>query len=176
MAVKFAGTPIFVRDISKSKTFYSDLIGLAMKADIGIYIMYENGFSLWGATEASKIIFGVEGKTAPGARSFEVYLETGEVVDTFERIRKSDGVEFIHELTEFPWAQRGFRIIDPDGNSVEISEPMPQVVQRLKSEGLSVEKIAEKNHVQPRGDRNNAGAIMTAIEILEQFYRRSSYT
>ena len=144
MAITFAGTPIFVSDISKSKAFYSNLVGLVMKADIGIYVMYENGFSLWEANEASKIIFGAEGKTVPGARSFEVYLETEEVVDTFERIRKLDGVEFIHELIEFPWAQRGFRIIDPDGNSVEITEPMPHVVRRLKSEGLSVEKISEK--------------------------------
>jgi hypothetical protein len=50
----------------------------------------------------------------------------------------------LHPLREQPWGQRVFRCFDPDGHIVEVGEPMPVVIGRYLSQGMSVEEATER--------------------------------
>ena len=54
------------------------------------------------------------------------------------------GARFAHPLRELPWGQRGFRVYDPDGHIVDISETHGALVRRLFQGGRSIEEIAQQ--------------------------------
>jgi hypothetical protein len=47
-------------------------------------------------------------------------------------------------LRELPWGQRGFRVYDPDGHIIDISETHGALVRRLAAEGKSKQSIADQ--------------------------------
>ena len=54
------------------------------------------------------------------------------------------GLQWVHEIKEYPWGQRNIRIYDPDLHIVEIAEDMNTVFKRFFSQGMSAEEIAER--------------------------------
>ncbi|GAH41494.1 unnamed protein product [marine sediment metagenome] len=52
--------------------------------------------------------------------------------------------ETLSKMYEQPWGQRCFRIYDPDNHIIEFGEPMPTVIKRFSSQGLSIEEIVKK--------------------------------
>ena len=65
------------------------------------------------------------------------------------------GIEFIHEIKEYPWGQRVFRFYDYDKFIVEVAESMKSVAMRYLAQGLSVEETAK--------------CAMLPIEVVKQF-------
>ena len=78
-----------------------------------------------------------------GRDNFELYFETGDLDTVLQRLTDAD-VALVHPLREQPWGQRVFRCFDPDGHIVEVGEPMPVVISRYLSQGMSAEEAADR--------------------------------
>ena len=91
------------------------------------------------------------GPARPGVWDMTIarlYFETDQLDAMWTRLSEA-GVQIVHPLVEQPWGQRVFRVYDPDGHIVELGEPMPAVIQRFLSQGMSVEQIAQRTSMPP---------------------------
>ena len=136
---------ILVKDIEKSKHFYKAILGQKIKNDFGRNVVFEGGLSIWQRDYALNLIFqGKVDEIAVGGNNFEIYFEIEDLDNLYDRL-VNEKVVVIHSVMEHSWGQRGFRVRDPDGNIVEVSESMESVVRRLNNQGLSLEAITKKS-------------------------------
>ncbi|MBN1288548.1 MAG: VOC family protein [Actinobacteria bacterium] len=145
MSIVFVAAVVFVNNISTSREFYENILGMRVEMDNGPNILYEGGLSLWQEDRALSIIYGTDtGKDMPlGRNNIELYFESGELEAVKAQLEKR-GIGFIQDIHDEPWGQRSLRFTDPDGHIVEIAEPMPATVKRLAEEGMPVREIADK--------------------------------
>jgi len=148
MNMQFTSSVVLVTDIARSRKFYEGLLGQKIKMDNGEHIAYEGGFSIWEGAYAYGIIYSDSRKFPqnPVSETFELYFETEELDSIWEKVSKS-GVNILHSVYEHPWGQRGFRITDPDGRIVEISEPLSIVVKRFRDEGMDIDEIVVRTSI-----------------------------
>lgn len=148
MKISFGGPAILVGDMQKSRAFYEGLLGQEVLADFGPNIPFKSGFSIWKADHATEIMF--DGKQKAPVKiahdNFEMYFETEDLEDVWQKV-ESEWDDIIHPVHVAPWMQKGFRLRDPDGHIVEVSESLPALFKRLLSEGMSIEEIADKTGV-----------------------------
>jgi catechol 2,3-dioxygenase-like lactoylglutathione lyase family enzyme len=136
---------IFCQDIAAARSFYVDLLGQEVAMDFGPNVGFVGGFAIWQVDHAIQTIYGraPESVERLGRRNCELYFETADLEAASDRLSEA-GVEFIHPPREHPWAQRAFRVYDPDGHIVELGEPMSAVIARLRGEGMSAAAVAER--------------------------------
>lgn len=144
MKITFEGPAVLVSDIDQSKKFYETALGQEVLADHGPHVAFTGGFSIWLAESAVPIITqGKRTHTGPLAHdNFELYFECPDIESAWDKTQEA-GAEPIHAIIEQPWLQKGFRVKDPDGHVVEVGEPLPALVKRLMSQGMSVEEVHE---------------------------------
>ena len=114
----------FVQDIRAATAFYRDVVGLAVKADHGDFVLFDDHFALHDGASLSRTVWGAE--VAPeaggfGRRNLLLYFEDDDIDACFARLK--DRVTLIHPLQRQAWGQRVFRLYDLDGHVVEIGEP-----------------------------------------------------
>lgn len=126
MGLKFINSIAFVKDISTSKTFYAEILGLKIVEDHGAFVLFEDHFALHQAHELAVTVWGADcppGTDQPqGRQNLLLYFETEELEQRFAQIK--DRVKLIHPLQRQAWGQVVFRFYDPDGHVVEIGEPL----------------------------------------------------
>lgn len=148
MSIRFEGPAVFVSDMAAARAFYEGRLDQDVLFAVGeTYTAYGSGLTLWGAAAARQMIHGTPPAEAPGPQgrdNFELYFESEDLDAAWARM---DGARAVHPVREAPWAQRCFRVLDPDGHIVEVGEPMPLVVRRLLADGLSAEEAAERTMV-----------------------------
>jgi catechol 2,3-dioxygenase-like lactoylglutathione lyase family enzyme len=131
MNTVFVNTIVFVKDIEKSKIFYSDLVGRKIVQDYGTIVFFENHLVLHAADSILKTIFKkrkYSGLGKQGKRNVLLYFETNKLGDVYNRIAKS--VKLIHGIEKQAWGQKVFRFYDLDRHMIEIGEPFR--VEELK--------------------------------------------
>lgn len=140
--MKFKNTMLVVKDIDRTKQFYTSLIGLEVISDIGENVVFSGGLA--AQTEKSWLLFTrtKENQIEYGTHNMELYFEEVNYFQFLRKVKKAD-VEIISEM-EMPYGQRVLRIYDPDKHIVEIGEDMRVMVHRLYSEGFSKIEISEK--------------------------------
>lgn len=146
MEIKFEGPAILVKDMEKSRAFYEGLLKQEVLADFGKeMIPFKSGFSIWKDDHATGIIFDGKQQTPTQLANdnFEMYFETEGLDDVWEDI-EARCADIIHPIREAPWGQRGFRLRDPDGYVVEVSESLKALFMRLLDMGMTPEKVAER--------------------------------
>ena len=121
--VKFAYPVIGVKDINRSKDFYTKVLEIPLinsgsdsyyiKGKIGFVRQEQLDRIAFKNPEASK-------KSADPERVW-LYFESNDLEEIFERVKKS-GVTIIHGIEEQFWGQSSFRFYDPDGHIVDISD------------------------------------------------------
>jgi hypothetical protein len=104
---------------------------------------FKGGFAIWQVDHAFQMIFECppEESEQLGGNNFELYFEAADLDTVWARLSDGD-VQIAHPMREQPWGQRVVRIYDPDGHVVEIGEPMPAVILRFLSQGMTAEEIA----------------------------------
>ena len=144
--LSYNGTVIFVKDMAQTRRFYEDLLGQKPKWVGDGYVPYESNLNLWDEQYLEQTIF-TEGKDPdgdrPGKRRFELYFEEDQVVDLWEKMRAA-GVVCVHPVKEMAWGQMVLRVYDPEGNIVEIGEPLDTFIGRFLKSGLSIEETAQR--------------------------------
>ncbi|NLW03357.1 MAG: glyoxalase [Clostridiaceae bacterium] len=148
MKIRFNSAVLMVKDIDVSRRFYETVLRQEIEMDLGKNIAFKAGFSLWQADYAYPVIFGrpFDELEQRGYDQFEMCFES-EIIDEVYSELKASGVEFVHEMVEQPWAQRVFRVYDPDRNVVEVGEPMEFVIKRLLSSGMTELEVAQRTYM-----------------------------
>jgi catechol 2,3-dioxygenase-like lactoylglutathione lyase family enzyme len=100
------GLTLHVRDVERSREFYSTLPGFELQQHRpGQFALFRVGDSLLGL-----IGFG-----APG---FHVEVATSDLDQLYERLRDR-GVPVKSPPGQRPWGERTLTVVDPDGNQLE---------------------------------------------------------
>ena len=142
---KFEGAVFFVKDVEKSKNFYSNLLGQKITMDFGANVAFEGRLAIWEIDYALNIIFSEKAKDIKvGGNNSEIYFESSNLDELHNKL-KNEGVDMMHPIVEAPWGQRSFRVYDPDNHIVEFGEPMSTVIIRLHQQGMSPEEINKKS-------------------------------
>ena len=141
---KYHSSVFFVSDVEKSKKFYRDLLGQKIEMDFGRCVGFIGGFAIWERSYAHKMMGVKEEDTPINKNDAELYFECEDLDALFVKL-KSEKISFVHDIVEQPWAQRCFRIYDPDNHIIEFAEPMTVVIERLYNEGLTHNQIVKKS-------------------------------
>lgn len=122
--MRFVNPIPFVRDISISKIFYSEMLGLAVSQDFGNFVMFETGFAIHDGKSLEMTVWGqTSAVSGPyGRENILLYFEHDDLDALFARI--GGAVNLIHPIETQAWGQRVFRFYDPDGHAIEIGEPL----------------------------------------------------
>ena len=123
--MRFVNPIVFVCDVRVATAFYRDVVGLAVNADHGDFVLFGGHFAVHDGAALMRTIFGPDAVAAPGAfgqRNVLLYFEDDDIEAAFARLR--DRVALIHPLKTQAWGQRVFRFHDPDGHVIEIGEPL----------------------------------------------------
>ena len=137
--MKFRSTLIAVKDMSISKQFYHDVLGLNVVADFGANVTLDGGVVLQ-TLDTWKSFIRMDSVSLPN-NAGELYFEENDM-DTFCNHLKNFDICYVHELFEHRWGQRVIRFYDPDKHIIEVGEKLDAVVLRFISQGLSAEETA----------------------------------
>lgn len=124
--IAFVNTIVFVKDIEKSKTFYTDVLGLKITQDSGTIVFFENHFVIHNTRSIATTVFGKvkqQNETLQGRENLLVYFETDDLEESYQKVSGS-GCKIIHPIKKQEWGQNVFRFYDPDGHILEIGEAM----------------------------------------------------
>lgn len=122
--MRFVNPIPFVRDISISKIFYCEMLGLAVSRDFGDFVMFETGFAIHEGKALETTVWGRSSTVSQpyGRQNILLYFEHDTLDALFERIAAD--VNLIHPIETQAWGQRVFRLYVPDGHAIEIGEPL----------------------------------------------------
>lgn len=146
--MKYKGPMLVVKNMERSKEFYTQILGVRIISDLGENITFTGGLSLqteksWMEfTNCSSGFFKYQGNVV------EMYFEE-ENFDLFlEKINSCD-VEVVGERNAImPWGQRIIRFYDPDKHIIEVGEEIKSMVKRFHDEGMTIAEIMEKTQMK----------------------------
>ncbi|WP_022851904.1 VOC family protein [Limisalsivibrio acetivorans] len=142
--MKLAFPTLFVKDIERSKDFYTGVMGFRITMDSGVYAIFDGSVSIW-QRDSIRDVVGLSDIPEEGARC-ELCFESRDIEMDYENFKKS-GTVIVNELAEQPWRQLVFRALDPDGHLIEVGEPLNFTVRRLFISGMSDEEISESTTI-----------------------------
>lgn len=120
--MKLKNTLIVVRDIERSRQFYSNLFGLELITDNDGNMILSDGLVLQAESYWKQFI----GRDVISRNnSAELYFEEAELEDFIEKLEKLyPETEYVNKLMTHSWGQSVVRFYDPDGNLIEVGTPM----------------------------------------------------
>lgn len=140
--------------MEKSKDFYETILEQKIMSDVGEHVAFENGLAL--QSNYSKLV-GTDFQILKKANSFQLYFEVEDIENWNTKLRKIEGLEFLHDVTEYPWGQRGMRFYDFDKHIIEIAESVETFINRFLEQGLSVEETSTRT--------------MLPVEFIKQYQK-----
>ena len=120
----FVNTIVFVKDIEKSKLFYTKLLQMKIKQDFDTIVFFENQLVLHSAESILKTIFKkrhANASLSQGGKNILLYFETSELDKLYKDLENK--VNIIHGIEKQEWGQKVFRFFDPDNHMIEFGEP-----------------------------------------------------
>jgi catechol 2,3-dioxygenase-like lactoylglutathione lyase family enzyme len=146
MKPRFHSIVLFVKDIEKSKKFYTEILGQELEYDFGNNVALKSGITLWKIMPDHIISLSGKHNKTNVAKAFEVYFETDDL-EPVQKIIAKKRLEILHDLMEEPWGQRTIRFYDPDKNLIEIGEKLETFVGRMARSGMKLEEISIKTTI-----------------------------
>lgn len=120
---------LMVRDVDESRAFYRETLGfeVADRAERRVKLrtgectlVLEQDF-----TPETLSSFGLSPPSDPRGEGVIVVLAVPDVDAVYDRVR-ADGLEVHCEPRDVDWGRRLFLLDDPDGYTLEISQPLPE--------------------------------------------------
>ena len=140
--MKLKNTIIVVKDLSTSKKFYRQILGLKVLLTFNGCVTLSSGIVLQSYELWKDMIHREDDDIClPNhacALSFEV-----EDLDEFIVKLDHDNIPLVHPIKEQAWGQRVVRFYDPDGHIIEVCETLKKVVKRFLNKGLSYEEVSK---------------------------------
>lgn len=142
--MKLHSIVLFVKEIEKSKEFYTKILNHSIVHDFGNNVILSNGISIWEIQQSHIIIQKLE--TTSNSNKFELYFEA-ENLDEINIKLEQSSVRLLHPIHTEPWGQRTLRFFDPDNHLIEVGEPLEVFVMNMSKQGLSPEQISTKSGI-----------------------------
>jgi len=115
-----------VKDLSKSLTWYHDVVGFAIDRKIEREgILRSVALSAGTARISINQDDGAKGWNRIKGEGFSLNITTDQNVDKIANRIKEHGGTLESEPADMPWGSRLFRLKDPDGFKLAISSPRP---------------------------------------------------
>ncbi len=144
MEIRYHSTVIFCNDLKLQREFYEKFLGQKVVQDLGGYIVFENGFTLWQLDKEYPISRELGYTYEPiGNRNLELCFETDAFENVVEKVVLGD-LRILHNVEEEEWGQYTIRFYDPEGNLLEIGETLRCMVNRMYAGGKSPADIVKK--------------------------------
>lgn len=118
--VTFAGLVVFCSDVEASACFYEGALGLRRRStgeDITLHLPTR------GDAEGAWLLLHPRTNGMPPPHGLGTF-QVDDVDAVVERLR-SAGYRIASEPTDQPWGVRDASVLDPDGNSLTLSSPLP---------------------------------------------------
>ena len=142
--MKLHSIVLFVKDIEKSKEFYTKILNHSIVHDFGNNVILSGGISIWQIQQSH--IISKELETSSNSNRFELYFEA-ENIDEINLKLEQNNVTLLHPIHTEPWGQRTIRFFDPDSHLIEIGEPLEVFVMNMSKQGLSPEQISTQSGI-----------------------------
>jgi len=142
----FHSVVLFVKDLEKSKKFYTEVLGQEVEYDFGNNIGLKSGISLWKIMADHVISRSGKHSRIKATKAFEIYFETDDL-NTCQEIIVKQKLNILHDLMEEPWGQRTIRFYDPDNNLIEVGETLATFVTRMAISGMNPAEISAKTTI-----------------------------
>ena len=144
--MEYKCTMLVVKDMEKTKAFYTSLLGLTVVGDMGgVNVAFSGGLAAQTEESWAQFTGTTQARFQYGGHDMELYFETADF-DAFVAQAKTAGAEIVSESV-MPYGQKVIRIYDPDKHIVEVGEEMGVMVRRLHSEGLTKEQISQRTYL-----------------------------
>jgi lactoylglutathione lyase len=117
---------LYVSNLEKSLTFYTENLGLTIRGNHGTYVELDTGNTILAMIERGNVeeLTGLTYKSSPASsQTFEIGFVTEDVTATIEELR-SKGVKVLKEPITKPWGQTVAYVADPDDHYIEICSSM----------------------------------------------------
>ena len=120
--MKLKNVLIVVKDIEKSKQFYTELFGLDLLLDNGGNMILTEGLVLqdekiWGNFLKKDVI--------SKSNSCKLYFEEQDIEAFVKKLEQSyPSIQYVNKLMTHSWGQKVIRFYDLDGNLIEVGTPM----------------------------------------------------
>lgn len=142
--MKLHSIVLFVKNIEKSKEFYTKILNQSIVHDFGNNVILSGGISIWQIQQSHIISQKLE--TSSNSNRFELYFEA-ENIDEINLKLEQNSVTLLHPIHTEPWGQRTIRFFDPDSHLIEIGEPLEVFVMNMSKQGLSPEQISTQSGI-----------------------------
>ena len=150
--IQFRAMLFAVSDMEKSKAFYETVLEQKIEVDLGDTVAFECGVVLQsdypGLISAEKYApqpTGIKLEMILKPNNSQLVFEVENFDDFVAKIKTVEGIEILHDVTEYNWGQRVLRFYDYDKHIIEIDEKWADATKRLRAQGLTVEEIAKRN-------------------------------
>lgn len=141
--MKYMATMLVVKDLEKSKKFYSELLNQEVIIDFGANVTLTGGFSLQSADTWKEFINSDGKEFVYKNKVFELYFEEENFDAFIDKLEKYD-IEYVHPLVVCDWGQRGIRFYDPDHHIIEVGETLKSVLLRFMANGMTLEEAGSR--------------------------------
>jgi lactoylglutathione lyase len=122
---------ILTDDVPRLTAFYRDVMGFAVRQDLGVYVEFHHA-GVRFAVCARSILHEASGHAsyteAHRGQAFELAFPCGEPAEV-DRVYAEivvQGATPVHAPADMPWGQRTAMFADPDGNIHELFADLPK--------------------------------------------------
>lgn len=140
--MKYVLPLLAVKDINVSRSFYENVMRQNVTLDLGWNIAFNGQFAL--QMNYAELVEAEDFNITYKSNDHELYFEDNNLDGFIAHLDTFENISYIHKVKEYPWGQRVIRFYDPDFHVIEVGDSMESVFKRLRSQGLSIEEIAEK--------------------------------
>jgi lactoylglutathione lyase len=145
--MKYEGPMLVVKNIEKSKEFYTKILQIEVISDLGANVTFTGGLSLQTEESWAQFTGCKQNFFSYGGNDAELYFEEAKFEEFITRI-ENENIEFIGAVTIMPWGQKIIRFYDPDQHIIEVGEDFAVVIKRLYKTGLSIDEIVAKTYTE----------------------------
>jgi hypothetical protein len=140
MNIKYQGTLLSVKDIAKSKKFYTELFDEEVKIELPTYLAFKSGLFL--SSKFHQLISKQKVEIKYHGIDHELYYEVDDFEAFINKLETINNLVYLNKPYITPWNQKVVRIFDPDYHIIEIGESMESIIFHLLNEGKSKEEIS----------------------------------
>ena len=140
--MRFMSPLLAVKNMEKSKQFYTEVLGQKISMDVGANVTFRGNFAL---QQGFAELVGLDpASVKEKSHNAELYFDEDDIEAFDKRLREYKEVSLVHGIKQYPWGQRVIRLYDPDGHIIEVGENMKVVVKRFLIEGMGLEEVGER--------------------------------
>lgn len=120
--MKLKNILIAVSDMERSIKFYKELFGLQVILNQDGNVIMSEGLVLQDSKIWQQFL---DRELLPRNNMSELYFEERDIEGFIKKLNESDfEIEYVNELMTHSWGQKVVRFYDPDGNLIEVGNPM----------------------------------------------------